>query len=121
MHKRYGPVIFALSTWEDMPMRTGITLLLFTCLTSPLLAYEIPGVETGRALFESPALGSNHKSCQQCHPGGQGLKEVGAYDDATLKEMINFCIRDALKGVMLDPESQELTSMLLYVRQLAAQ
>jgi cytochrome c len=32
--------------------------------------------------------------------------------------MINFCIRDALEGKMFAPESQELDSMLLYLRTL---
>jgi len=100
-------------------MRIGLLLLLVVCLPSSLTAYETPGIETGRTLFNSTALGSNQKSCQQCHPDGQGLDEIAAYDDVTLKEMINFCIRDALKGEMLDMESQELSSMLLYVRSLA--
>lgn len=81
-------------------------------------ATEGPTVAIGEVLFTSTTLGSNGKSCSSCHPGGKGLAEIGAYDDATLKEMINFCIRDALAGRMFAPESQEIESMLLYLRTL---
>lgn len=84
-------------------------------------ATEGPTVAMGEILFTSTTLGSNGKSCSSCHPGGKGLAEIGAYDDATLGEMINFCIRDALAGGMLAPESQELESMLLYLRTLPRQ
>jgi cytochrome c len=72
----------------------------------------------GKALFASTDLGSNGKDCASCHPDGKGLAETGAYDDLMLKEMINFCIRDALKGKMFALESQELDSMLSYLRTL---
>lgn len=81
-------------------------------------ATEGPTVTMGEILFTSTTLGSNGKSCSSCHPGGKGLAEIGAYDDATLREMINFCIRDALKGKMFALESQELDSLLLYLRTL---
>jgi len=89
---------------------------LFIVLPFSSHATESPNVELGRQLFESKQLGSNGKSCSSCHPGGKGLEEISAYDNQTLKEMINFCIRDALKGTMLDLESQELDSMLVYLR-----
>lgn len=82
------------------------------------LATEGPTAAMGQTLFTSVALGSNDKSCASCHPDGKGLDEIGAYDDQMLKEMINFCIRDALKGKMFALESQELDSMLLYLRTL---
>ncbi|HXV22427.1 MAG TPA: cytochrome C [Desulfuromonadales bacterium] len=92
--------------------------VLLAVTAAAALATEGPTVAMGQTLFESTALGSNGKSCASCHPGGKGLAEVGAYDDPMLKEMINFCIRDALKGRMLALESQELDSMLLYLRTL---
>ena len=96
-----------------------LMVLALLCLTLPAVAFEGPSQEIGKALFNSTTLGSNHKSCQQCHPNGKGLQEIGAYNDGQLREMINFCIRDALKGKMLDPDSQEISSLLLYVRSLA--
>jgi hypothetical protein len=92
--------------------------VLLAVTAAAALATEGPMVAMGQALFESTALGSNGKSCASCHPGGKGLAEIGAYDDSMLKEMINFCIRDALKGRMLVLESQELDSLLLYLRNL---
>jgi cytochrome c len=80
------------------------------------LATEGPTVTRGKALFESTDLGSNGKSCASCHPDGKGLAETGVYDDLMLREMINFCIRDALKGKMFALESRELDAMLSYLR-----
>lgn len=96
-------------------MAAGVLLLM---AGGAALATEGPTVAMGQALFESPALGSNGKSCASCHPAGKGLDELGAFDDPMLKEMINFCIRDALEGKMFALESQELDSMLLYLRTL---
>lgn len=81
-------------------------------------AVEGPALELGKTLFEATTLGQNGKSCASCHPDGKGLEEISAYDDAMLKEMINFCIRDALKGTMLSPQSQELEAMQRYLRSL---
>lgn len=92
--------------------------ILLTLLSAVAAATEGPTLALGEALFASNALGSNGKSCADCHPRGKGLEEIGAYDDATLKEMINFCVRDALAGQMFAPVSQELDSMLLYLRSL---
>lgn len=96
-------------------MAAGVLLALTGGMAT---ATEGPTVAMGEILFTSTTLGSNGKSCSSCHPGGKGLAEIGAYDDATLREMINFCIRDALKGKMFALESQELDSMLLYLRTL---
>lgn len=82
-------------------------------------AVEGPTAELGKTLFESTRLGSNGKSCASCHPRGKGLAEIDAYDDGQLKEMINFCIRDALKGRMFAMDSQELEAMLAYLRSLS--
>lgn len=83
-----------------------------------VLAKEVPSREMGKALFESAAVSTVGKSCATCHPDGKGLEKIDAYDDGMLREMINFCIRDALKGQMLPEDSQELESLLLYLRSL---
>ncbi|PLX98417.1 MAG: cytochrome C [Desulfuromonas sp.] len=100
-------------------MRQSIlaTLLILYAAT-PLMATEVPTVELGQKLFESTLIGSNGNSCSGCHPDGKGLEEIDAYDDGMLKEMTNFCIRDALKGEMMDLESTEIESFLLYLRKL---
>ncbi len=92
-------------------------LILLACsATSP--ATEVPTAQLGKKLFHADNLGTNNKSCATCHPDGQGLEEIDAYDDGMLKEMVNFCIRDALKGEMMDLESTEIESFLLYLRSL---
>ncbi|GAB4168931.1 MAG: cytochrome c peroxidase [Geothermobacteraceae bacterium] len=108
-------------------MRNPICFLVLTALgfAMPLLlpggtamATETPNLDLGKALFESTALSTNGKSCASCHPDGKGLQEIDAYDDDMLREMINFCIRDALKGKMLPNDAQELESMRLFLRSL---
>lgn len=96
-------------------------ILLFAAVVMsvcPVAATEVPTTELGKKLFHSEDLGSNNKSCASCHPDGKGLEEIDAYDNGMLKEMINFCIRDALDGEMIDPDSTELESMRLYLRSL---
>ncbi len=95
-----------------------LPVLTLTLLFSPALATEIPTLALGEKLFNAVNLGTNGNSCAGCHPGGKGLEEIAAYDDGMLKEMVNFCIRDALKGQMMDLESTEIESFLLYLRSL---
>jgi cytochrome c len=87
-----------------------VPLLLFSSIPTPLRA------ETAEQLFHSTALGSNGKSCATCHPQGKGLEKIADYDDATLREIINFCIRDALKGELLPEKSAELRALGSYLR-----
>lgn len=92
-----------------------LTLLLLA-MTS--FATEVPTTTLGDQLFHANNLGTNGKSCASCHPEGKGLEEIDAYDDGMLKEMVNFCIRDAMKGKMMDLQSTEIESFLLYLRSL---
>ena len=91
------------------------SVLLLSCIPF-MLAAEVSSAEPGEKLFNSTALGSNGRSCATCHPGGMKLQGIDQYDDEMLKEMINFCIRDALQGEMLKPESAELNALLEYVK-----
>lgn len=101
-------------------MRILIAVVVWLMLgVSSSLAVEGPSLELGQTLFEATTLGRSGNSCAGCHSGGKGLQEISAYDDDMLKEMINFCIRDALKGTMLSPEAQELEALLRYLRSLA--
>ncbi len=93
-------------------------LLLAATLPSLAAATEVPTFELGKRLFHATSLGASGYSCASCHPGGKGLEEIDAYDDGMLREMVNFCIRDALKGEMMDLESTEIESFLLYLRSL---
>jgi cytochrome c len=97
-------------------LRFSVVVLSVLFIASFAYATEKPGIDLGEKLFQSESLGSNGKSCSSCHSGGKGLQEISSYDDATLKEMINFCIRDALKGEMIGLDSNEMNSLLSYLR-----
>lgn len=73
---------------------------------------------SGAELFNAVELGSNGKSCATCHPDGKGLEQIEDYDDAILREFVNFCIRDAMKGEMLAEDAPELQRVVDYMRQL---
>lgn len=90
------------------------------CLTLSFSAYatEGPTIETGKALFESPKLGTSGKSCATCHPGGKGLEDSIYLDETELIKMNNYCIRKPLKGEPLDPASTEMDSLVHYIRSL---
>ncbi len=100
-----------MKTWGT----TWAGVFLFLAL-SP--AFGEQALEQGKRLFATTELGKAGKSCASCHPHGKGLEEIDAYDDGMLKEMINFCIRDALKGPMLQLDSRELEAMRVYLRSL---
>lgn len=103
-------------------MRIALSLAVLLLLSFAVAsAVEGPSLELGKTLFEATTLGSNGNSCATCHPGGRGLDEIQAYDDGMLKEMINFCIRDTLKGTMLSPESQELEALQRYLQSMMKQ
>lgn len=97
-------------------LRFSVVVLSLLFIASFACATEKPGTAPGEMLFQSKSLGSNGNSCSSCHYGGKGLQEISSYDDATLKEMINFCIRDALKGEMIGLDSSEMDSLLSYLR-----
>jgi cytochrome c peroxidase len=92
----------------------ALSLLLMTGICAQ--ATEAPTLDLGKTLFESTALGSTGRSCATCHPQGKGLSRVGDFSDAELKDIINACLRDALHAEMISVESQEMDSLLAYVR-----
>lgn len=70
----------------------------------------------GKELFNDKKLGSNGKSCATCHPDVSKLKQAAAYEDDELVEIINKCIKEALKGKPLPADSQEMKAMIAYHR-----
>lgn len=92
----------------------------FAALTAVAAVAEGPSVERGRELFESEKLGSSGKSCASCHPGGRKLEWAAAsYEDERLAGIINNCIANPLKGKPLEPASDDLRSLLLYIKTFA--
>ncbi len=94
-------------------MVSGLTICLLTGLAGA--AEPLP---SGEKLFNDPNLGSNGKSCATCHDQGKGLELAGDYDEMMLREYMNFCIRDALKGTPLPLDDPRVIALERYVRGL---
>ncbi len=82
------------------------------------LAIAAGNVERGKALFNDPKLGGGTAgtSCNSCHPDGKGLEK--AADRKDLKEQVNVCIKNALKGKGIDPKSAQMADIIAYLKSL---
>ena len=90
-------------------------------------AFATGDMAKGKALFNDPKLagGTAGKSCNSCHPDGKGLENAGikkkefnlaGKKQTGLKEAINTCIENALKGKALDRKSQEMKDLAAYIK-----
>jgi len=79
-------------------------------------------VETGRALWVSPELGTNGVACAQCHPNAANThpetypkfqQQLGRV--ITLREMINWCMMNPLEGAPLDHDDPDMIAIEAYV------
>ncbi|WP_298269360.1 cytochrome C [Geobacter sp.] len=74
-------------------------------------------LDRGKELFESVKLGTNGKSCATCHPGGRKLEwAASSYGDEKLTSIVNRCIEKSLKGKPLDPDSDDMKSLVGYIK-----
>jgi len=96
----------------------SISILLAGSITSAYAADGI-SIERGRELFNNTKLGKSGKSCATCHPGGKKLEWAGTFDDEKLGEITNRCISKALQGKPLAEESDEMKSMIMYLKTFA--
>jgi thiosulfate dehydrogenase len=83
-------------------------------------------VNTGRALWGSPELGTNGVACGQCHPNAANThpetypkfqQQLGAV--VAFRDMINWCIQNPLEGKKLaldDPKMIALEAYAAYER-----
>ena len=96
----------------------GAVLLL--SLAAPALSAmrHEPTIDKGKALFSDPTLGTNGKTCNDCHKDGAGLEK--AMEKKDLEGIVNACIKANLKGRALKPKSVEMQSLLLYIRGVGA-
>jgi cytochrome c len=99
-------------------MKRLAIILSIIAVTLPAMATEKASIDKGKVLFTSSQLATNGKSCNMCHPDGQGLLKAAGYDDETLGDIINQCIKKPLAGTALDPNSVEMKSLLQYIRSL---
>lgn len=95
-----------------------MTMIIIWMLLLPVaVAIGSSDQEVGKKYFYDTSLGTNGKSCATCHENGKGLENAGDYDVPTLREFVNFCIRDALKGKMLPADDPRLAEIEKYMRQ----
>jgi len=82
------------------------------------LALAAGNPANGKVLFRDPKLGggTSEISCNFCHPDGKGLEK--AADRRDLAKVINLCIKDALKGKAVDPNSAEMADLISYIKSL---
>jgi hypothetical protein len=98
------------------PKNIVLSLTAVGLFFSSALAAGDPG--KGKVLFTDPKLGGGTAgfSCDFCHPNGKGLEK--ATDRKGLTKVINSCIKDALKGKGLEPNSSEMADLISYIRSL---
>jgi cytochrome c len=92
------------------------------------IAFATGDAERGKALFNDPKLGGSQTatSCNTCHPNGKGLEGIADKKEWTLpagtmnslEATVNQCIKGALKGEPLPPDSQEMQDIIAYMRTL---
>ena len=79
-------------------------------------------VEKGRVLWGSPEIGTNGVACGQCHPNAANThpetypkfqKQLGKV--ITLREMINWCLRNPLDGKPLALDDPRMVAMEAYI------
>lgn len=99
-------------------MRALVTAALAVAVACAPAITSGADLETGRNLFESSALGTSGKSCATCHPGGRKLEWASTFEEDKLTRVVNNCIGSMLKGKALDPASEEMKSLVLYIRSL---
>jgi cytochrome c peroxidase len=83
----------------------------------------------GKALFNDPKLGTNGSTCNTCHPDGKGLEKAGLPGRKewknpggtwlSIEDTNNVCIMMALKGMTIDPRSQQMIDLTTYIKSLA--
>ncbi len=78
-----------------------------------------PSLEKGKELFESAKLGTNGKSCATCHLDGKRLQGAAAYEEGELAGIVNNCIARALAGKEMDPQSDDMRSLVMYIKSVA--
>lgn len=84
------------------------------------LAEGLPSVKTGKKLFHGTSLGANGKSCASCHKTIENIKKDTAKypEDPALKNVINGCITENLKGKPLPDNSSRMNSLIIYMRSI---
>ena len=72
--------------------------------------------EKGKTLFNDPKAFGGQKACSSCHPNGKGLEK--AAEKKGLEERINACIVNANRGKAIDVNSEQMKSLVSYIKSL---
>src|SRR3989304_2910786 len=80
-------------------------------------------IEMVEKLWNDAKLGTSGTACATCHPDGKGLKNTPfpkylkmPDDILTLDQMINFCMKNPMKGKPLAWNSVEMTALAAYAQ-----
>jgi len=94
--------------------------------TSAAAAEKGVSAERGKLLFNNPKLGTIGSSCNTCHGDGRGLESTftkkqwlidgKAFDN--LEAAVNSCITMGLKGKPLNVKSDDMQSIIFYIKSL---
>jgi cytochrome c len=109
-----------------------VAVLIMGCAQAPKEAEKAPvekdPVQLGKALFQDASLGTTGSTCKTCHPDpettmkGVGAKYPGYFNFAkkemTLKQVINFCIENPMKGKPLAENDEKLLALEAYLKSL---
>jgi cytochrome c553 len=108
--------------------KTALLSMAGVCLVFSFAFAAAGDAAKGKALFNDPNLGGapGKKSCGTCHPDGKGLEKAadkkeldrGGKEQKSLKETINMCIENAIKGKALDPKSDQMKDLVAYIKSL---
>jgi thiosulfate dehydrogenase len=81
----------------------------------------LAAVAKGDALWHSAKLGTNGLACANCHPDASAANpetwpkfQTNLGKVATLRDMINWCIRIPLDGKNIDPDGDDMIAMEAY-------
>ncbi len=96
---------------------SGFIVIISIALMSGIaMGVDSSSAALGQKLFNDATLGNsaNDKSCNSCHPGGQGLEKAGA--KPKLAGIINKCVTGQLKGKKIDGRTVAMRSLKMYVK-----
>jgi len=99
-------------------LKVALLSVIAVCLVFSF-ALAAGDVAKGKVLFNDPkfAGGTSGKSCNSCHPDGEGLENAEMKENS-LEETVNMCIENALTGEALDTQSQEMKDIVAYIKSL---
>ena len=86
-----------------------IAVMILAAFTLAPASGNAGSVGNGKKLYNDPTLGgsTNPKSCNTCHPGGNGIEHSGTKEYSSLmglvatslEDVVNICIERPLGGV----------------------